>query len=284
MASNSAGVGAFLDTNADYNMISQSTMAGGSPSYAFLATNAHHNTIKQSYITNPSGDAAYVSANANFNTITQSTMTTSAVGYYGLVLSGVSSNTITQSYMNSSAGIGVDADNANDNTISLEHDDERLPVELSVALWIHSSASNTVTQSYVANPSGTAAKLDINANFNTISFQHDVRAAPWATTRSTFPGALSSNTIAQSFMTSPIGLCRVPGRELQLQYFQPEHDDQQFRDSRRSTSTPPLPPRSRKAISRMGRAMRRTSTAPSTARSAAVLSPRRADRPTLPSI
>ncbi|MDD5304422.1 MAG: right-handed parallel beta-helix repeat-containing protein, partial [Elusimicrobia bacterium] len=197
---NSAGTGAYLFTNSNYNTVSRSAMTGGvSGAYALWLVGGAHNTITQSVIGNPAGTGARLDTGSNYNTIGQSTMTSNAGGFFALLINAASSNTITQSYISNPSGDGASLVSSY-NTIS--QSTLTSSVGGSAALFLSAAFYNTITQSYLINPAGNAANV-FSSNHNTITLS--TLQSGGAGGYALYLFGSSSNTISQSALSSPAG-------------------------------------------------------------------------------
>ncbi|MFI5363339.1 MAG: beta strand repeat-containing protein, partial [Elusimicrobiota bacterium] len=95
--------GFLLPPGSAMSSVSYSSASVSSPTgYALWLDGSSSNTFTAVYAGNPAGDAACLTAGADANTFSGSTMTSAAVGYYGLYVQQASSNTFSGDYIRGS--------------------------------------------------------------------------------------------------------------------------------------------------------------------------------------
>lgn len=194
------GDGARLDSGADGNTISDSTITSTSGGrYAIYMTLSSSNTIARSYISNPAGHGAYLTSWADYNTISDSTMTGSSSNY-PLLIANADHNLVTRSLMTNSGGYSAYlVTGSHHNTIS---DSVLVSSTSTTALLLLNTWSNLITRSNISNPTGYGVQMISSANYNTVSFTT-------ITVNSTYMGlnidSSTSNIITRTYISNPSG-------------------------------------------------------------------------------
>ena len=201
IVNSTGGTGALLDTNANFNTISQSSMTG---SYALYMTGVSSNTITQSFASDATEDAVVLDAFSSYNTISQSTVTSAGPGYSAIYFFGASFNTITQSYFSHPTGYGATLDTCDDNAIT--QSTITAGGGSNAALMLTSASSNTFSSDYVLGTGG-ADGMDLAAVSSGNRIFFSTIASPGTSNATLYVAASSSNTVFGSglYVTGPGG-------------------------------------------------------------------------------
>jgi|CXWL01.1.fsa_nt_gi sulfur carrier protein ThiS len=195
LASNPAGIGAYLASYSNYNSIIQSTFASSNAGYNALNLSVvSSNTIVGSYITNPAGDG-FTCNGGNYNTISQSTST--AANGNAFVLSNSSWNTVIGSMFVGKTGANLNT-TASFNTISLSTMTGNS--NTGYGFNINNGSSNSIVGSYIGNSNGVGFVLSAGANNNSISQSTIISAGANSNVLNIAGG--SSNTIYGCYLAN----------------------------------------------------------------------------------
>jgi parallel beta-helix repeat protein len=196
LASNPAGGGVIMGSNANFNTISLSTIVGGASAAADMSLGSS-NTITQSYIFNPNGIGLRMGAylTVSLSTVASSDGTSPAIAFYSF------GGLVTQSFVSNPNFAAIEFFN-NGGMIS------RSVVTSNVsgdpgAIWITGS-SNTITLSSVSGGNNTnAVRLDGSAAYNTISFS--TLTAAVSNRYALWLNGASYNALTQSYLSNLTG-------------------------------------------------------------------------------
>ncbi|MFI5361937.1 MAG: right-handed parallel beta-helix repeat-containing protein [Elusimicrobiota bacterium] len=199
----SANYGAVLETSAQFDTITGSTMTSGeNGGDALYFNSSSSNTITLSEAVDLSGSGAYLAANSNGNTISVSTLNAVGSSYFGLYLTQASSNTFEQDYVGNPTGYGVYLTvNSIGNTVSLS---TMSTGGASNALnFSAGSDGNLISQAYMfGGASGRALSIS-NVSYNTIV---ESTMTANSSLQAVYMYQASSISISQSYVANPSGL------------------------------------------------------------------------------